>query len=437
MSALTVKLRLLGLQAAIAGVALLNINPVLAETQPQNIAPLASKDEFLESQNFSYKANDLVPEGVLNQSINKDALIKVEAIAQTQSRSNPVRFNPWSISAEALFLTRNIPGGIITSELYDVNTTGTGETLGTDNLDFKYELGTRVTIGYSLNPKNSLNFSFFGLQNFETSGRLTAPAPGFPNPVLVQADLDDTPIFPPLDTLGDRINVLDQPPPGGRGNGNFDITRSFISGYEHRIDYESKLYNFEFNYQRDLGSTRTFRPSLIVGLRYMGAPEEFSLTTGGAAAFSPQGLLSVPRGEYKVETKNNLFGIQIGANVDVDLSRNFTIGLRGKAGVFGNHGEQSSTISAFDFDTGNLVDRIENGEIRWTVAPVLEGTISADWRVSRNVSLIAGFNVVYVSGVALAPRQLDDFASTGNFGSVDLDGSSLYYGPSVGIKVVF
>ena len=432
---LTVKLRL-GLQTAIAGVALLNINPVLASPQPQNPAPLETKEEFLQSQN-SYKANDLVPEGFLNQSINRNSIIQVEEIAQTQSNANSARFNPWSISAEALFLTRNIPGGITTSEFYDVNTAETGETLGTDNLDFNYELGTRITLGYSLNPKNSLNFSFFGLQNFETSARLTAPAPVFPNPIIVQADLDNTPIFPPLDTLGDRINVLDQPPPEGQGNGNFDITRSFISGYEHRINYESKLYNFEFNYQRDLGSTRTFRPSLIVGLRYMGAPEEFTLNTGGAAAFSPQGLLAVPRGEYKIETKNNLFGIQIGANVDVDLSRNFTIGLRGKAGVFGNHGEQNSSISAFDFETGNLLDRIEDGETQWTVAPVLEGTISADWRVSRNVSLTAGFNVMYVSGVALAPRQLDDFASTGKLGSIDFDGSSLYYGPSVGIKVVF
>ncbi|GET44260.1 hypothetical protein MiSe_90860 [Microseira wollei NIES-4236] len=431
MSAFTVKLSLLGLQTVIAGVALLNTNPVLANSnQPQ------SKVEFLESQN-SHNANDLLSGGIIDRAIKRNYIIEVEEIAQTQSGSNPAKFNPWSISAEALFLTRNIPGGITTSEFYDVNTAETGETLGTDNLDFNYELGTRVTLGYSFNSKNSLNFSFFGLQQFETSARITAPAPGFPNPIIVQADLDDTPIFAPFDSFGDRINVLDQPPPAGQGNGNFDITRSFISGYEHRISYESKLYNFELNYQRDLGSTRTFRPSLIVGLRYMGAPEEFSLNTGGAAAFPPQGLLPVPRGEYKVETKNNLFGIQIGANVDVDLSRNFTIGLRGKAGVFGNHGEQNSTISAFDFDTGNLVDRIEDGETRWTVAPILEGTISADWRVSRNVSLTAGFNVMYVSGVALAPRQLDDFASTGKFGSIDFDGSSFYYGPSVGIKVVF
>lgn len=431
MSASTVKLSFLGLQTIIAGVALLIINPVLANpNQPQN------KEEFLESQT-SQNANDLLNGGILDRAIDRNYIIPVEEIAQTQSSSNSARFNPWSISAEALFLTRNIPGGIITSEFYDVDTAETGETLGTDNLDFNYELGTRVTLGYSFNPKNSLNFSFFGLQNFESSARLTAPAPGFPNPIIVQADLDDTPIFEPFESFGERINVLDQPPPVGRGNGNFDITRSFISSYENRINYESNLYNFELNYQRALGSTRSFRPSLIVGLRYMGAPEEFSLNTGGAAAFPPQGLLSVARGEYKVETKNNLFGIQIGANIDVDLSRNFSIGLRGKAGVFGNHGEQNSSISAFDFETGNLLDRIEDGETRWTVAPVLEGTISADWRVSRNVSLTAGFNVMYVSGVALAPRQLDDFASTGKLGSIDFDGSSLYYGPSVGIKVVF
>lgn len=431
MSASTVKLSFLGLQTVIAGVALLIINPVLANpNQPQ------TKEEFLESQT-SQNANDLLNGGILDRAIDRNYIIPVEEIAQTQSSSNSARFNPWSISAEALFLTRNIPGGIITSEFYDVDTAETGETLGTDNLDFNYELGTRVTLGYSFNPKNSLNFSFFGLQNFESSARLTAPAPGFPNPIIVQADLDDTPIFEPFESFGERINVLDQPPPVGRGNGNFDITRSFISSYENRINYESNLYNFELNYQRALGSTTSFRPSLIVGLRYMGAPEEFSLNTGGAAAFPPQGLLSVARGEYKVETKNNLFGIQIGANIDVDLSRNFSIGLRGKAGVFGNHGEQNSSISAFDFETGNLLDRIEDGETRWTVAPVLEGTISADWRVSRNVSLTAGFNVMYVSGVALAPRQLDDFASTGKLGSIDFDGSSLYYGPSVGIKVVF
>ena len=149
-----------------------------------------------------------------------------------------------------MFLNRSIPGKIETSEFYDINTADSGETLGTDNLDFNYELGTRVTLGYSPNAKEKLSVSFFGLQEFNSSATLRAPVPGFPNPIIVQVLFDESPLFPPVDSFGDRLNLLNQPPPLGQGNGSFQITRAFVSAYEHRVDYSSNLYNFELNYER-------------------------------------------------------------------------------------------------------------------------------------------------------------------------------------------
>ncbi|MCL1471056.1 Lpg1974 family pore-forming outer membrane protein [Argonema antarcticum] len=475
-----VKMCLIGIPITVAVATIPNVNLVLAQsnqpkdsaliqTQPENAELLLlqkhlnedvivqllaeevnsllieGKIDGLESQKLSYEAADLLPSGNANGFKGPtNTITKPEAIAQSeQDRSKPIEVGRWSVQAEALFLTRSIPQGIVTSEVVDLSTTTgdqiqiRGETLRTDNLNFDYELGTRITVGYSSNRKDSFSFSFFGLQEYSSSATLVSPEPGVPSDVVLQVPTDNSPILEPSDSVGDKLNILNQPPPLGQGNGTFAISQAFLVSYEHQIDYSSNLYNFEWNYERQIDSSNNFRPSLLVGVRYISAPEKFNLATFGTAEFPDEGIQAYPTGDYNIETRNNLFGLQIGGNANVGISRNFSLGLRAKAGIFANNGAQTSTISASDFNTGELLERIKGDRSEWGISPVVEGSVSANWQVHPNVSLTAGFNVVYLSGLALAPRQYRDFAQSGEFGRLDMNGDTLYYGPSVGIRVVF
>ncbi|MBD2183795.1 BBP7 family outer membrane beta-barrel protein [Planktothrix sp. FACHB-1355] len=473
---------LFGIPTALAVASLLNVNPVLAQTvsdrgsgilqtEPENAQPILAESylnddstvpiqleqlqaalieaeiELLESEKFSYKAADLLPEGNNTGSIfptnPTNPTLRSQAIAQSETtRSNSIAPQRWYVQAEALFLNRTIPRGILTSEVVDLSVAETGSperggTLRTDDVAFDYELGTRITVGYSRDRKDSISFSFFGLQEYSSSATLVSPEPGLPSDVVVEVPTDDTPILDPSESLGDKINILNQEPPLGLGNGSFAISQAFLLSYEHQLDYSANLYNFEVNYHKEVASSNNFRPSWLVGVRYISAPEKFNLATFGAAAFPEEGLRAYPTGDYNIETRNNLFGFQIGGNANIGVSRNFSIGLGAKAGVFANNGDQSSTISAYDFDTGELLERIKGVKSEWGLSPVVEGSISANWQVTPNVSLTAGFNLVYLYGLALAPRQFRDFAESGEFGRLDMSGDTLYYGPSVGIRVVF
>jgi hypothetical protein len=166
MGKLTVKIPRLGMQTALVVATLLNIKPVLAQnhqSEARNSTPVGTqieapvlmeseKIEPLKSQKLSDRAADLLPSGNTSGFLTPTNITTAnpEVLAQDVPSSKPVRFNRWSFSAEALFLNRSIPGDIETSEIYDINTAEDGETLGTDNLDFNYELGTRITLGYRL-----------------------------------------------------------------------------------------------------------------------------------------------------------------------------------------------------------------------------------------------------------------------------------------------
>ncbi len=461
-----VKLYLLGIKTGLTLATILNVNVALSQVAIGDSIVIQDRNEkdnlmingqymnddaivqvsleqiqqLLSFNNLSYQATDLLPEGnktgfISPTDISFDNSAKIAQ--NTAERSNSTTTSQWTVQAEALFLNRTIPKGILTTQLYDQRTLETGEDLRTDDADFGYEIGTRISVGYTPNQKDTFSFSFFGLQSYSSSATLRAPTPGLPNPVFIQIPLDNTPIFPPFDSFGDRLNLLNQPPPDGLGNDTFAISQAFLLSYQSQIDYSANLYNFEVNYQRKLAEPNNFQPSLLFGLRYISAPEKFNLATFGAAAFPEQNLAAYPRGDYNVETRNNLFGLQIGGNANIGVSRNFSVGLQLKAGVFANSAHQTSTISAFDFDTGELLERIKGDQGGWGISPVLEGNLAANWQVSQNISLTAGFNLVYLYGLALAPRQLRDFAETGEFGSLDLNGDTFYYGPSVGIKVVF
>ena len=70
------------------------------------------------------------------------------------------------------------------------------------------------------------------------------------------------------------------------------------------------------------------------------------------------------------------------------------------------------------------------------MAGVLETSVQVRGELCDNVSVMAGYSVFYLSGLALAPNQLNESPGTGSPG-VDSGGESLYYGPTAGIEITW
>jgi hypothetical protein len=79
--------------------------------------------------------------------------------------------------------------------------------------------------------------------------------------------------------------------------------------------------------------------------------------------------------------------------------------------------------------TGGTADRL---------AAILELGVNGSFDVCDHLTVRAGYNFLYLSGVALAPEQLDSRPNiAGSRQSVSAGGSIFMYGPSTGFDIVW
>ncbi len=133
------------------------------------------------------------------------------------------------------------------------------------------------------------------------------------------------------------------------------------------------------------------------------------------------------------------YGFQVGAEGKLLERGRFSIGGMGKAGLFVDHAEETTTVSVY---------RILFGESDWTnrAAFVGETGVQCTYQVTQRLSLRAGYEAIWLRGVALAPGQIPD---TSIHSSLDLPsiyvqptgvncGSGVFYhGATVGLEYSF
>jgi hypothetical protein len=151
--------------------------------------------------------------------------------------------------------------------------------------------------------------------------------------------------------------------------------------------YTSRLYNTEVNARWDLWS----RVTLLAGFRWINLSEELLGT------LPPE--RTVPF--WDTEVKNNLYGFQIGAEGELLKRGRFSIGGVGKAGLFDNRAEETTTVSIFRilFAESDSTDH---------VAFVDEIGVHCKYQLTQRLSLRAGYEAIWLQGIALAPGQISE-----------------------------
>jgi hypothetical protein len=279
----------------------------------------------------------------------------------------------------------------------------------TSDLDFDFEPAVRAVVGHRLHNGWAVEGAYLGLFDADTSAFVSA-----------LPDQSSILTFPGDLAYVENLNVI------------ADMDKIWV-------DYSSSLHSGELNLVcccgccdpcgkgKDAGNhcnlyCRTFE--WFMGFRYINFREELNIH---GQAIRETG---VEDGYYNVQTSNNLYGAQVGARTR-RWGTKWGWEATGKAGIFANDAQQEQVI--LDWDNEPFTYRsISAAET--PVAFVGELNLTGIYRLNDVWNLRAGYNLIWITGVALAPDQLD-FSTTPTAGSqINSSGGVLLHGVSCGLE---
>jgi hypothetical protein len=186
--------------------------------------------------------------------------------------------------------------------------------------------------------------------------------------------------------------------------------------YPMQFDYASNLYNAEFNVRWN----PLCRVTMLAGFRWVELRENMD----GAIVPSTMEYF------WNTNTKNNLYGFQIGADANIWEWGCFSIDGLVKAGVFGNHAEQTSALH-----TGQYIG---TGSASTNHTSFLgELGLQCKYQVTQSLTLRAGYEAMWLQGVALAPGQIQEsYFASDQFG-INSNNGMFYHGAVAGLEYSF
>ncbi len=179
------------------------------------------------------------------------------------------------------------------------------------------------------------------------------------------------------------------------------------------LEYDTNLYNYEANLRHSWGGGRV---RTLIGFRGMELGEDMTIND----VVSPPHLLLG-------DVNNHLIGGQVG--IDAVFLQNYHCEIGGglKCGVYHNSADfdaafpQAGPAATFH---GAADHTAFSGEL-W---------LGMNCHLTDCLSLRLGYQAMWLEGVAVLPEQLDDLAVP-LLGDLDMSGSPLYHGVTVGLQL--
>ena len=279
--------------------------------------------------------------------------------------------------------------------------------LSTDDLQLDdAEWGLNLLVAVQVGPGGSVEVSYFGLNDWDTTARVQSANPDI---YSVFSDFGQAPF-----------------------NGFDDSDRSFVQS----ATYRSAIHNGEVNYRRRwVGPYCWFQGSWLAGLRYFDLDEAFDYSTSGQLNNAQnQGLRFM---NQTTETRNALTGFQVGGDLWMNVIPGLHVGTEYKGGIFGNVAETNTTVVA-----NSIADYAEFSSDA-TTAYMGEIALKTIYRVNYNWSFTAGYHVMLVDNVALAPVNFNSVAPPAFGGAVartpfiDNNQNVTYEGITLGVEYIW
>ena len=272
----------------------------------------------------------------------------------------------------AALVTDFTPGGIVLLDASDFK--------------FQYETGPEIAILRQINDDWNVEGRFFRIDGWEaTRGSVHS----------LESDVQYATPF--------RIGVPSPTP---------IILDTTIAG-----TFRSELTDVEINGRRKINDFW----SLLVGFRYMGLDDRLTIQQGvnfGLATFM-----------HDVGAVNDLYGFQIGADMNLWSRGRLSVEGLVKAGVYGNHAANhahiSLTNSSLTSDSNASADQ---------AAFAGEMSITGVYRFNKHWSLRGGYQYLWIAGVAQASDQVAVSDPLAHTAAVSFTGNPSYDGAFVGLE---
>jgi hypothetical protein len=299
------------------------------------------------------------------------------------------------VSVEALWLQRDDAGRNIDLSSQGIN----GPiVLSTGQLAFEDRPSFRLTAWLQFTSGGNLEFNYYGLHNLSATSQVTDPTDG---------------LYSVLSNFGTS-------PPGG-------FLEEGAARYQ-RAEYSSVFNNFEINYRRHWqGPGCRYSGSWLYGVRHFMLNEDFNFISGSNVNNASM--------NYAVNVNNAVTGAQIGSDLWLTLIPGLRLGMEGKVGVYGNHGQQDTTIVGT-----TLAVPYTEGLVSNDVAFLGDAAFMATYRLNQQFNLKFGYNFLYVDGLVLATENFNTTAPAVFVGGTNRptrlndNGDVFYHGASVGME---
>ncbi|MDN3504058.1 MAG: hypothetical protein P0S95_00600 [Rhabdochlamydiaceae bacterium] len=161
------------------------------------------------------------------------------------------------------------------------------------------------------------------------------------------------------------------------------------------IHYQTTFWDVEANYWTHVTPPRVnyFSASYAFGLRYLNLQEIFreTLHKGLAASY------------FRVETRNNMYGGQVSARLEVNPYSFITWGIRGCAGLLGNNVARENHVT----DHNGVTDLIKRSDHHFMHGYIGEAEFYVQGYFLRRFNWYLGFDGIWLRGAALAPDNIN------------------------------
>jgi hypothetical protein len=262
-----------------------------------------------------------------------------------------------------------------------------------------FEAGYRVEVGRAISHGLFVEASFFQVSEWDAAGQVTSNAMLSP---LFEAEA----LSPPISFLLP----------------NFDAD-PFFQALQHTVVYTSEILSGELNLKATW-KRRSLERAELFGLRYVRIREHFNLLSQDEATSTFLNGF----GSYDIETENDMFGLQYGQESTLPLHDLVSLHAKIRAGVYYNTMESHSRVISNALLVNDVGGREED------VAFVGEVNVNCKVKLSHWAAARAGYNLLWVEGVALAPEQDYPNALTG-FAQLNDNGGMFLHGFNIGIEL--
>lgn len=208
-----------------------------------------------------------------------------------------------------------------------------------------------------------------------------------------------------LDKFGQSMTIASQNP----------ITFPFFGGVpanpqnEYTASYLSQLDSGEVNLRRRFGN----RLALLAGFRFLELRERFEISSSS--------------GTFDSTADNDLYGFQLGGDVQLLRIRRSMVFATIKSGVYYNNADVSAEAAVGNTPIAFIDDEDE-------VAFVGDVAFGMLIPMGSHADLRVGYQGLYLDGIGLAPDQSDNYDLFTSSGSMDTS-TLLYHGGFVGVDL--